>query len=385
MKTEWNSRYKTISVYVVITFVVCLLIALFFINISAVGQGLLFVGGILLPFILGFGLAFLLDRPAMFLERRLFGRIDGIRWPRLKRNLSILTLYLILAAIVFLLGWYILPQLVAGLSSLIKDMPAQLDTLRQSILGWARTTEFFSESLENGVNTFFTTFLDLTKYTDSLMASAGRIGEEAVRSIIKGAIGIIVSLYVLAGKKWLVRQAGLLTRAVFPDAFSQKFWETLRYARDVFVQYVVGVLLDSLVVGGCTFLFMLFMGFPYPLLVAVIISVTNIIPLFGPIIGAAGCAAIIFVTNPLLALWFLLFILALQQIDGNIIMPHIVGSTTRLRAFWVLFALILGGGLFGFWGLLLGVPVWAVLYSLIASAVHNKLQKKEKKSDSSPE
>ena len=209
------------------------------------------------------------------------------------------------------------------------------------------------------------------------MANVGTITSQITGWLFDFVIGIIVSVYVLASKTRFTVQAKKLSYAIFPRNFAKRFIDILRYSSDIFIKYVIGTLLDALIVGAITFLFLSIFGFPYPLLIAMIVGITNIIPFFGPFIGAISSAIIIFVVDPLSALWFIIFIIVLQQIDGNVIMPHIVGQTTKLQAFWVLFALILGGGLFGVWGLVLAVPVFAVIYSLLSAAVNKKLRDKE--------
>ncbi len=376
MKIQW-SPYKKIGIYIVVTFTACLLIALFFIHIAAVGQGLAFILDILMPFIIGFALAYLLNRPVCFFERNLFGFVEtGRPRPSLRRGLSIFLVYLILFGVLILLFLYIIPQLASSLNVLFKTLPEQIEQLRQNVVAWSMSSGLGSNSTEQSINTFFSTFLSVTKYTDNLFASAGEITTQIYSWVFKLVVGIIVSIYALSGKEKFARQAKALIFALFSKERSHRIIRILRYSSGIFLKYVLGVLLDALIVGILTFLFLWLLGFPYPLLGAVIVSVTNIIPLFGPVVGAVTCGIIIFVVNPLQALWFVLFIIALQQVDGNVIMPHIVGQTTRLQAFWVLFALLLGGGLFGFWGLLLGVPIWAVVYPIISAAVNRRLRKK---------
>ena len=372
-----NNIYRTICAYIIATFSVCLLIALFFIHIVEVGRGFAFILGIFMPFLIGFALAYLLSRPACLIEKHVFGFVERAHpHPVLRRSLSILLLYLILLIILILLFWYIIPQLASSMSVLIKNLPGQIDLIRQNIVSFATVSGFYTPSLEQNINLFFSSFLDITKYLDALFQNAGQITAQISDWVFKIVIGVIVSVYALAGKKRFGLQAKKLLFALLPRHYARKTIRILRFSSDVFIQYVMGMLLDAVIVSALTFVFLMILGFPYPLLAAVIIGTTNIIPLFGPIIGAAACAVIIFVINPLQTLWFLIFIIILQQVDGNIIMPHIVGRTTRLHAFWVLFALILGGGLFGFWGLLLGVPAWAVLYPLLGAAVRRRLRKK---------
>ena len=377
MKVEWNNKYKTIAVYVIITFLVCLLIGLFFVNINLVGQGLALFFSLLLPFIIGFALAYLLSRPTAFIEKHLYAFIERKNpHPKARRNLSILTVYLIIFGILILLFMYIIPQLVSSLTVLFSSMPNYIDILKQSIIDLLKSGNLYTADVQKSINDFFSSFLDVTKYLDNLIVNAGTITTQIGSWLFRFIVGIIVSAYVLSNSKRFTMQTKKVIFSLFSMKYAKRFIDILHYSSDIFIRYIIGTLIDAAIVGTITFTFLSIFGFPYPLLIAVIIGVTNIIPFFGPFLGAIPSAIILFAVNPLQALWFVIFIITLQQIDGNIIMPKIVGQTTKLQAFWVLFALILGGGLFGFWGLILGVPVWAVLYSLIAAAVNKKLDDK---------
>jgi predicted PurR-regulated permease PerM len=378
MKVEWNNKYKTVSVYIIITFLVCLLIGLFFVNINLVGQGLAVFFNLLMPFIIGCALAYLLSRPTNFIEKYLFAFIDRNHpHPAARRNLSILAVYIIIFTIIIFLFMYIIPQLIASLGILFSSMPGYIAILKQSIIDLLKSANLYSADVQKSINDFFASFLDVTKYFDDLIVNAGTITTQIGSWLFKIVVGIIVSVYILANTKKFGVQAKKLAFSIFPQKYAKRFIQILHFSSDIFIKYVIGTLLDALIIGTITFAFLSIFGFPYPLLIAVIVGVTNIIPFFGPFIGAIPSAIIIFVVNPIQALWFIIFIVVLQQIDGNIIMPHIVGQTTKLHAFWVLFALILGGGLFGPWGLILGVPVWAVVYSLISAAVNKQLKDKE--------
>ena len=378
MKVEWNNKYKTVSVYIIITFLVCFLIGLFFVNLNLVGQGLAIFFNLLMPFIIGFALAYLISRPTNFIEKYLFGFIERNRpHPAARRSLSILTVYIIIFTILIFLIMYIIPQLIDSLAILFSSMPGYIDILKQSIVDLLKSANLYSVDVQKSINDFFASFLDITKYLDNLIANVGTITTQIGSWLFKIVVGIIVSVYLLANSRKFGMQAKKLAFAIFSQKYAKRFIEILHFSSEIFIKYVIGTLLDALIIGTITFAFLSIFGFPYPLLIAVIIGTTNIIPFFGPLIGAIPSAIIIFVVDPLQALWFIIFIVVLQQVDGNIIMPHIVGQTTKLQAFWVLFALILGGGLFGVWGLILGVPIWAVLYSLISAAVNKKLQEKE--------
>ena len=161
MKVEWNNKYKTVSVYVIITFLVCLLIGLFFVNINLVGQGLTVFFGLLLPFIIGFALEYLLSRPTAFLEKHLYAFIERRNpHPAARRNLAILTVYLIIFTIIILLFMYIIPQLVSSLTVLFSSMPSYTDILKQSVIDLLRSGNMYTPDVQKSINDFFSSFLD---------------------------------------------------------------------------------------------------------------------------------------------------------------------------------------------------------------------------------
>ena len=190
-------------------------------------------------------------------------------------------------------------------------------------------------------------------------------------------IGLIVMVYLLNMKDKLLTQAKMIIYGVFPMKIANKVIEEARYVHSVFGGFIIGKLLDSLIIGLLCFVVMSVAGMPYVLLVSVIVGVTNIIPFFGPFIGAVPSAFLILMDDPMMCLYFLILILLLQQFDGNILGPKILGDSTGLSSFWVLFAILLFGGLFGFVGMIVGVPTFAVFYRLVTELVTYLLGKRQ--------
>jgi predicted PurR-regulated permease PerM len=196
-------------------------------------------------------------------------------------------------------------------------------------------------------------------------------------------IGFIVSIYMLSSKESLISQTRRALQAVMPDKWMDVLMKVARLTNHTFSRFIKGILIDSSVMGVLCFIGLSVLGIPYALLVSVIQGTLNIIPAFGPVIGACISAFIIFMDTPSKALVFLIFILVLQQIDGNFIQPRIVGGAIGLPGLWVIFAVIVGSSLFGIVGLIIGVPTAAVCYSLIKELIEKRLEKKE--SDVKPE
>ena len=195
-------------------------------------------------------------------------------------------------------------------------------------------------------------------------------------------IGLMVMVYLLNMKEILAAQVKKICYSILEVKKANRLLEETRYIRKVFSQFIVGKIIDSLIIGIINYVFMLIIHMPYALLISVVVGVTNVIPFFGPFIGAIPSAFILLLVSPISCLEFLIWILILQQVDGNIIGPKILGQTTGLASFWVLFSILLFGGLFGIVGMVIGVPTWAVIYRLTKERVNIKLGKKKLSVDS---
>ena len=208
--------------------------------------------------------------------------------------------------------------------------------------------------------------------------SGAAVGVMSFVAFLKNfVIGLIVSVYLLASRKKFGQQGKLILYSLVKRRWADLFLEEICYADKMFGGFINGKILDSAIIGVLCYIACLIFKFPSALLVSVIIGVTNVIPFFGPFIGAIPATLLILIQNPIKALWFVLFVLVLQQVDGNIIGPKILGNTTGLSSFWVLFAILLFGGLWGFVGMIVGVPLFAVIYDVIKKLVIHGLKRNE--------
>ncbi len=194
-------------------------------------------------------------------------------------------------------------------------------------------------------------------------------------------VGIVVSVYLLNSKDLFCAQFKKILYAFVPAKSANEFISTVRRAHKIFGGFVTGKLLDSLIIGMLCFIVMTIFNWPYAMLISVIIAVTNIIPFFGPFIGGIPSALLILMVEPITSLYFGIFVLILQQFDGNILGPKILGDSTGLSSFWVIFSLLVFGGFFGFVGMAIGVPTFAVFYTLITDKIYNSLEKKKLPTD----
>lgn len=377
MKVQWEKKYTTIAVYVIIVALVILLLALLIFNLPTVGAAIGTFFTIIMPFIVGFAIAYLLSRPARYIEQHWLKFIERRRpHPKVRRTLAIVITYLIALGILVLIVSFVIPQLFESLTALFVNVPVYLNQLEKTIVDALSTVDLATEGVLDAIDTFKTTFLDLTNLLDRLIDQLPSLITSVGVGIFNFFVGLIVSVYVLYSREKFTRQGKKIIYSVFKESFADKFMDTLKYSNNVFLGYIMGTLASTAFVAIATFLFLTICQMPYALLITVIIAVTNLIPFFGPIIGAVPSIIILFIVDPWYALFFLIFILVLQQIDGNIILPKLIGMNVGISAFWVLFALLLGGGLFGFWGLILAVPVFAVIYALITALINSRLEKK---------
>lgn len=325
---------------------------------------------VLKPFIAGFAIAYLLNKPVAFFERKAYRRL---KW---NRGLAIATVYLlVLVAAVILLNM-IVPQVIGSITALINNIQAYMGNLNDLVDSLVERFEIEWDAID----TFMVSYEDLvTNVTDIISAALPELLNfgVAVGNVVVAAItALISSVYMLFGKSKLTSQLKKLLFAIFPVNKAERFLCVCRRANDIFVGFIDGKLIDSAIIGVLCFILCSILRIPYALLISVVIGVTNIIPFFGPLIGAIPSVMLLIVVDPWAALRFGIMIIALQQFDGNILGPKILGNSTGLSAIWVLVAIVVGGGLFGFPGMLLGVPTFAVIYMLTKDFVTARLAAK---------
>ena len=347
------------------------------------GDAISTLTSILMPFIYGAVIAYLL-KPVCntiegFLRRFIPEKMKG-----LINVLSVALTILFGLLLIYALVMMIVPQLITSVTSLYYTAQRNFAKFVQ----WANHVEFIENnetimSLLNSAYDTMTTNLD-TWIKNTLLpsmqniVSGAAIGVLNVVTVAKNLIiGIIVAVYMLASRKRFVQQGKLVLHSIVRPRWAQLITEEVKYADRMFGGFINGKIMDSAIIGVLCYIGCSIFKFPSALLVSVIIGVTNVIPFFGPFIGAIPATLLILIQDPIKALWFVLFVLVLQQLDGNIIGPKILGNTTGLSSFWVLFAILLVGGLGGFVGMIVGVPLFAVIYDVIKKLVIHGLRRND--------
>ncbi len=308
---------------------------------------------LLAPFAWGFVFAFLLNGMMMFFEKKSFATIKE---RRVRRAWSLTTTLVICLGVIVVLFSFMIPQLGASIASLGNKLPEYAKTLQAYLNGIFPSLEISSEVIMRWFNSLFS--------ADSVSTIFSYSGQVA-GTVLNMFIGLVVAVYLLFNKEKYSRQAKGIAYALFPDVWVYRLLKIIRYAHRTFTGFFYSKLLDSLAVGVICFVGMMFFGMSkYALLISVIVGLTNIIPFFGPFIGAVPAIIILLAESPVQAFEFAVFILVLQQFDGNIMGPRIMQNSIGLPAIWVMFAILVGGGLFGFAGMIMGIPVFAMLYEM---------------------
>lgn len=380
MKIDWNKKYTTLTVYVciIITFAVVLVAAA--LNLESVWGGLKGIFKVLNPFIIGFCIAFLINPLMMLFEDKVFGFI-GKRKPRpkLKRTLSLIIAYIVVSVLISLFVYMVVPQIVQSYNDLQPRLSGYMTGAQEfssTLFDKDKTPipdfilrfvdlDALNDSFNDFFKNFYKLFIDFSPYIINFATNT-------INSLKNALIGIIVSVYFLFSKEKLCAQVKKTCYAFFNGKRASRMVRITRKTKKTFEGFIIGKIIDSIIIGILTFFVLMIVRMPYYPLVAVIVGVTNVIPFFGPFIGAIPSAIIIFIADPIMSLWFILIIFGIQQLDGNVIGPAILGDSTNMSALWVMFSIIFMSGVLGLTGMFIGVPIFATLYALFVEYA-NKL------------
>lgn len=384
----WDiKKYIVIALVTFVTFCCCIL---FFFMIyryngfTAFWQKLI---NVLQPIIIGFVVAYLINPIMMFLERNLFKVLKSRmksekKAKKMARSMGTAGALIFLVLVIFLLLNMMIPELLKSIQNMMVNLPQEVNAFTEWMKSVLSGDSELAKSLES-------TLLSATNFLENLLqkqilpqantyiASITTGVINIVKVLFNFIIGLIIAVYILMSKETFIGQGKKLVYTIFPPKIGNHMIHMLRISNQMFGGFISGKILDSAIIGLICYIGLVIMRMPYSLLVAVIVGVTNVVPFFGPYVGAVPSFILIVLAEPVKGLYFLIFIVVLQQIDGNIIGPKILGNSTGLSSFWVVFAILVGGGLFGFMGMLLGVPTFAVIYYIIREGVAYILRKRK--------
>lgn len=386
MKKEILKNYLYWGITALCVIGASILVAFLFNRFEVVKAGFDKVVSILMPTIYGAVLAFLMApvydrvRDWTSVQIRKIIKHDEVIEKFSKAIASLVSLAL-LVAIITLLIWLLIPQIITSIKDVMTTLPAELESMEPKIREWFKNNpELESASLEiyNVTSDHLMGWFDTTikpNLNNYIIQFSSKV-ITAVNMLFDIVIGLMVMLYLLNMKSQLAAQSKKICFGLFSIERANALIEESKYVKGVFSNFIVGKIIDSVIIGVINYFGMIAFKMPYPLLISVVVGVTNIIPFFGPFIGAIPSALILLLVSPVSCIQFLLWILVLQQVDGNIIGPRILGQTIGIPSFWVLFSILLFGGLFGIGGMIVGVPTWAVIYRVITRKTNKALQKK---------
>ncbi|EOU2021149.1 AI-2E family transporter [Clostridium perfringens] len=362
--------YIFLSTYII-------LLIFFFINIKDIMNFLYKFLGILKPFIWGIAIAFILNIPVKLIEKNLG---NGKFFKGMKRSFSItLTfLFFILAITLFIL--FVIPQLLSSISTLMNSIPEYLSQFEKFLEVNAINNSQSQVMMQNIINELLNMWKEILKVTSQIVGTSLGYLLDFTLGITYGVINfflaLILAIYMLASKEILISQLKLIIYSFVSKNKADRIIELGKMCNEMFSKFILGQCTEALVIGVLCFIGMIILKMPYALLISVVIGVTALIPVFGAFLGTIPSAFIILIIDPIKALWFIIFIIVLQQLEGNLIYPRVVGSSIGLSALWVMFAMIVGGSLFGIIGMLIGIPIFGVVFKILKRVANRKINEK---------
>ena len=381
---------------VILAGIVCFFI---FLRFESIAKAFGTIMEVLTPIIYGFVLAFLLNPIVKRVEgwvtpglKKLFKKEEGAQ--KAARGIGIFAGLVVALIIVVALFNMLIPELYKSVKELVMTLPDQLSQWGREINTLIKGNSTLENvvktaliqgnaAIENWVETDLLNWVqnDLFKQTNQIITGVTTGVISVVNVVLNILVGVIVSIYVLYSKEKFASQSKKIVYAMMKPTAANNLIHIAKKANTIFSGFIIGKIIDSAIIGVLCFIGLSILRMPYTLLVSVIVGVTNIIPFFGPFIGAIPSAILILLVDPIKGLYFIIFVFLLQQLDGNVIGPKILGDSTGLSSFWVIFSILVSGGLFGFIGMIVGVPTFALIYYVIKMYIQQRLEQKKLPTD----
>lgn len=400
MKNDWKKKYLY---YGATLLVVCFIVMVFWHLLQHLSWLKEFSGtliGGLSSVIIGMFIAYLLNPILVCFEKKVFVPLATLLVRNNKhvknkdkfifkfgRTMSVIFTLIIFVGVIWEFLWLVVPQIYKSILSISNDIPTYVTDVQEWVMNlWSNNQEqaTWLTSMLDQVTDTITNFLNndlIPKLGDLIVnISTGVIG--GVKFVFNFVVGIMVSVYIMAGKEKFGAQLKKMLYAFFSRSHANKILAGVRETDRIFGGFINGKIIDSIIIGFLCYVAMLVLKLPYAVLISVIIGVTNVIPFFGPFIGAIPCAVIVFFVNPMQCVAFIILIFVIQQLDGNIIGPLILGDSIGISGFWIIVSISVGASLFGVAGMIFGVPICACLYNLIRYICNNMLRRKNLPVDS---
>ena len=363
----------------------CVVLYFALLRLDSITNAVSMVIDVLKPILYGMVIAYLLNPIVKQVDRILVPRLEKYmqknRAKKCSRGIGVILSLVFLFALITALCNMLIPELVKSIRDLIITLPGQLN----NVVDWFNHLQasdtamgiLMRNALEEGTTTLQNWLrTDLMPQVNTIMSNLTVGVLNILNEVLNFLIGLIVSVYLLFSKEQYSAQFKKMTYAFLKTNHANMLLHLTKKSNEIFGGFIIGKIIDSAIIGVLCFIGLSLIKMPYTLLVSVIVGVTNVIPFFGPYIGAIPSAFLILLSDPKKGLYFIIFILVLQQIDGNVIGPKILGNSTGLSPFWVVFSILIGGGMFGFVGMIMGVPTFAVIYYIISMITSQRLERK---------
>ena len=370
MKTSIKIRDLTLkNIFIILSYTALLVLGVIY--FESIFQYLGELLNIIQPFIIGFILAFIFNIPMKFFEKKL-----AIQNKKKRRVVSAILSVLLILLVLLLVVMVVVPQVIENVRTLIDNLPsifAQAEKWLNYVFEEIRLSPDLLDKINEFQTRFAQTFIStLTAWAPNIASGVSHI----TTSVINIFMGFVMAIYMIFSKDKLIRQVKKFAHALFNDEHYQYISEVVKLTGTTFENFLAGQLTESIIIGVLCYIGCMILDIPYASIAAIVIGFTNIIPYFGPIIGAVISSVLILFVSPVKALIFLVFSTLLQQFESNLIYPHVVGNSVGLSALWVLFAVSVGGGLFGIPGMVFGLPTFSVIYELLRRWTNYRLEVK---------
>lgn len=378
MKLYSNKKYNTIAAYVLIVLAIGFVMAIAVFKFPSILKLMSTIVDILMPVIWGFAIAYILNPITKSINGLLNKRVfTKKKMPKLTTAISVTAVELLFIAFIIGVISIIVPALVSSISEIFANLTSMFSRLQEYAKSLFSDHPKIYSFISEKISEYSTNAADLVEKAEPMLNNLVS-GAWGFLGFLKDfVLGVIVSIYFLCSKDNLLAQIKKILLASFSKKKCEKIFEVAKKSHTVFGGFITGKVLDSLIIGLIAVPCLLIMKVPYAIMIAVIIGITNVIPFFGPFIGAIPTGLLVLLVEPKKLIPFIIFVILLQQFDGNFLGPRILGDSTGLPAIWVMISLFVGGGLFGFVGMILSVPTFAVIYSLSRDSVEKKLRRKK--------
>lgn len=396
MKFKFDKKYFCWGLTAFLVIVASILFYYILFHRSSLSNGIRTFISIAMPIIDGFVLAYLMTPILNKIEKCIIKPIyvkakipETPKSKRRMRGISILVTVVLILIVLYEFFGLIIPEVIRSIQSIIFQFPVYVNNLSNWALGLMKNNPELEEAVNGMISQYSSKILDyfntnLLPHINDLIKTLSLSVIGIFRALWNFIIGFIISIYVIGSKETFAGQAKKVVYALFDRKTGNEVISNFRFIHSTFIGFIGGKIVDSIIIGIICFACTSIIGTPYAILVSVIVGVTNVIPFFGPWIGGIPSALLVLMVDPVQALYFVILILFIQQFDGNILGPKILGDSTGLSGFWVIFSITIFGGLFGVLGMVVGVPIFAVFYAGVKAMVNRSLSKKNLPTDVQP-